>query len=97
MAAKELAANNAAASRETGIYLLLTRKFNSLLTGYDVQMSCLTRKLQQKLTRYVQKNSSRFSSNDPQCIREELVNKGVCPSDVTTDQLNIILKEVKNS
>jgi hypothetical protein len=60
-------------------------------------MSCLTRKLQQKLTRYIMKNNSRFSSNDPECIREELVSKGVCPSDVTTDQLRIILKEAKNS
>lgn len=60
-------------------------------------MSCLTRKLQQKLTRYMQKNTARFSSDDPECIREELVNKGMCPSDVTTDQLRIILKEVKNN
>ncbi|MFT4807384.1 MAG: hypothetical protein ACI9LX_000703 [Paraglaciecola sp.] len=60
-------------------------------------MSCLTRKLQQKLTRYVQKNSFRFSSNDPKFIRDELVNKGVCPSDVTTDQLWIILKEANIS
>lgn len=56
-------------------------------------MSCLTRKLQQKLTRYVQKNSANFSSTDPECIREELVNKGVCPSDVTTDQLKLIIRE----
>ena len=60
-------------------------------------MSCLTRKLQQKLTRYVQKNSTRFLSQDPDCIREELVNKGLCPSDVTTDQLSIILEQAKNS
>jgi hypothetical protein len=60
-------------------------------------MSCLTRKLQQKLTRYVQKSSSGFSTNDPECIREEWVDKGVCPSDVTTGQMRIILKEVKNS
>lgn len=60
-------------------------------------MSCLTRKLQQQLTRYVQKNSSHFLTNDPECMRKELVNKGVCPSDVTTDQLWIILKEVNNS
>jgi hypothetical protein len=53
--------------------------------------------MQQKLTRYVQKNTSHFSSNDPECIREELVNKGMCPSDVTTDQLWIILKEAKNN
>jgi hypothetical protein len=60
-------------------------------------MSCLTRKLQQKITRYIQKNSSRFYSNAPEVIREELVDKGVCPSDVTTDQIFIILKEAKNS
>lgn len=56
-------------------------------------MSCLTRKLQQKLTRYVQKNNQSFSSTDPECIREELVNKGVCPSDVTTDQVKVILHD----
>ncbi|MEO9943691.1 MAG: hypothetical protein ABJH28_16785 [Paraglaciecola sp.] len=55
-------------------------------------MSCLTRKMQQQLTRYVQKNSADFSSTDPACIREDLVNKGVCPSAVTTDQLRVILK-----
>ena len=60
-------------------------------------MSCLTRKLQQKLTRYVQKNSARFSSNDPEVIREELVNKGVCPSDVTTDQVKVIITEAANN
>jgi hypothetical protein len=60
-------------------------------------MSCLTRKLQQKITRYVLKNSSHFYSDDPEYIREKLVNLGVCPSDVTTDQLGLILKEAKNS
>jgi hypothetical protein len=60
-------------------------------------MSCLTRKLQQKIIRYVQKNSLHFSSNEPRCIREELISKGVCPSDVTDDQLWIILKQAKNS
>jgi hypothetical protein len=43
----------------------------------------------------VQKNSSHFSSNDPECIPDKLVNKGVCPFDVTTDQLKIILKDAK--
>ena len=60
-------------------------------------MSCLTRKLQQKITRYIQKNRSRFYSNTPEIIREELVDKGECPSDVTTDQIHIILKESKSS
>lgn len=65
--------------------------------GSEVLMSCLTRKLQQKLTRYVQNNSDNFSSNDPECIREELVNKGICPSDVTTDQMKVIIQEAANS
>jgi hypothetical protein len=60
-------------------------------------MSCLTRKLQQKITRYIQKNISRFDSNAPEVIREELVDKGVCPSDVTTDQISIIVREAKSS
>ncbi|WP_158972800.1 hypothetical protein [Paraglaciecola sp. L3A3] len=58
-------------------------------------MSCLTRKLQQKLARYVQRNSDSFNSQDPELIREELVNKGICPSDVTTDQLILIMKEAE--
>lgn len=49
--------------------------------------------MQQQLTRYVQKNSADFSSTDPACIREDLVNKGVCPSAVTTDQLRVILNQ----
>jgi hypothetical protein len=54
-------------------------------------------KITAKLTRYVQKNSSGFSTNDPEFIREELVNRGVCPSDVTTDQCRVILKKARNS
>ena len=57
-------------------------------------MSCLTRKLQHKLTRYLQRNSASLSANDPECLRHELVNKGICPSDVTTDQLRVILQQV---
>ncbi|MGS2720988.1 hypothetical protein [Paraglaciecola aestuariivivens] len=56
-------------------------------------MSCLTRKMQQKLTRYLQKNSAQFSTHDPEIVRETLVNKGICPSDVTTDQVRVILNQ----
>ncbi len=60
-------------------------------------MSCLTRKMQQKLTRYLQKNSAKLSSNDPENVREMLVNKGICPSDVTTDQVRVILHDANVS
>lgn len=57
-------------------------------------MSCLTRKLQQNLTRYLKRHSNVFAARDPESIRDELVNKGICPSDVTTDQVRLMLKSV---
>ncbi|MFT2092895.1 hypothetical protein [Paraglaciecola sp. 2405UD69-4] len=60
-------------------------------------MSCLTRKMQQKLTKYVQKNAVHFRSDDPDYIRKELVSKGVCPSAVTTDQVTVIINEASRS
>jgi hypothetical protein len=59
-------------------------------------MSCLTRKLQQKLTRYLQRSTS-LSGNDPESIRDELVKKGLCPSDVTADQIRVILQQVSST
>lgn len=55
-------------------------------------MSCLTRKLQQNLTKYLKRNNAIFASKDAEIIRSELVSKGICPSDVTTDQLKLVLK-----
>jgi len=66
------------------------------ITDEDLQMSCLTRKLQQKLTRYLQRNSASLAANSPACIRDELVKKGLCPSDVTPDQVRLILQEVSS-
>jgi hypothetical protein len=60
-------------------------------------MSCLTRKLQQKLTRYLQLNRISFVANDPERIRDELVNKGLCPSDVTSDQFRAILQQAAST
>jgi hypothetical protein len=60
-------------------------------------MSCLTRKLQQKLTRYLQRNGTSLSGNDPESIRDELVKKGLCPSDVTADQIRVILQQVSST
>lgn len=59
-------------------------------------MSCLTRSMQNQLCRYIQKNSAEFSGDDPEGIRIALVSKGVCPSDVTTDQVSVILKQIEN-
>ncbi|GAC31184.1 hypothetical protein [Paraglaciecola polaris] len=60
-------------------------------------MSCLTRKLQQQLTRYIQRNSNALAADDAEQIRNALVSKGVCPSDVTTDQVKVILQGVRSS
>jgi hypothetical protein len=57
-------------------------------------MSCLTRKLQQNLIRYFKRNSQVFATQAPESVREELVSKGICPSDVTTDQVRMMLKNV---
>ena len=57
-------------------------------------MSCLTRKLQQQLARYIKRNNSDFNVTDPEGIRIQLVSKGVCPSDVTEDQVRLILQQI---
>lgn len=55
-------------------------------------MSCLTRKLQQNITRYLKRHSSLIADGAPEKIRGELVSKGLCPSDVTTDQVRLMVK-----
>lgn len=59
-------------------------------------MSCLTRKLQQNLARYIKRNSDMVSDKEPQAVRSELVSRGVCPSDVTEDQLKEIMRQASN-
>ena len=59
-------------------------------------MSCLTRNMQNQLSRYLQKNSAEFARCDPEGIRVALVSKGVCPSDVTADQVSVILKQLES-
>ena len=54
-------------------------------------MSCLTRQLQQRLTRYLRQHNEMTDGKQPEDIREELVLKGLCPSDVTADQVSAIL------
>ncbi len=59
-------------------------------------MSCLTRKLQQNLTKYLKRHSDLVANDDPEMIRGELVNKGLCPSHVTTEQVKMMLRQVAN-
>jgi hypothetical protein len=58
-------------------------------------MSCLTRQLQQRLTRYLRQHHEMLNGKQPEDIRNELVLKGLCPSDVTTDQVNVILRSAQ--
>lgn len=59
-------------------------------------MACLTRNLQKALSRYIQVNIQKPQSMPPAELREMLVNKGICPSDVTSDQMAVILKSINN-
>ncbi len=60
-------------------------------------MSCLTRQLQQNLRRYIVLHVNLTNTKSTEIIHKELVERGVCPSDVTPDQLSIILKSVRLS
>lgn len=55
-------------------------------------MSCLTRQLQQKLARYIQKKLIVDAPCDPSVVRAELINRGVCPCSVTEGQVRQILE-----
>ncbi|UAA39228.1 hypothetical protein KIH87_02365 [Paraneptunicella aestuarii] len=57
-------------------------------------MACLTRNLQKQLRRYIEVNFNRSWRTRPEKLRTELVNKGVCPSDVTVDQMTMIVKSI---
>lgn len=57
-------------------------------------MACLTRNLQKALSRYIQVNIQKPLRMSPEQLREMLVDKGICPSDVTTDQMAVILKSI---
>ncbi len=57
-------------------------------------MSCLTRQLQQNLRRYLVSHKNVADIKSPKIVHKELVERGVCPSDVTPDQVSMILKSV---
>jgi hypothetical protein len=58
-------------------------------------MSCLTRQMQQRLTHYLRQHNEMTNGKQAEDIRNELVLKGLCPSDVTADQVNVILRSAQ--
>jgi hypothetical protein len=64
------------------------------MTLEGVNMSCLTRQLQQNLRHYLKSHKNMADAKAPEIVRKELVELGVCPSDVTSDQVSMILKSV---
>lgn len=60
-------------------------------------MSCLTRKLQQNLTRYLKKRGDVNSDTSIERVKHELVSMGICPSHITDDQMREIIRGAGNS
>lgn len=60
-------------------------------------MSCLTRSLQKQLSQYIKKHVSRPWRQKPASLRDDLVHKGICPSDVTYDQFALIVESLSNN
>ena len=57
-------------------------------------MSCLAHQLQQSLRRYLKSHKDIVDTKAPETVRDELVELGLCPSDVTPDQVSIILESI---
>lgn len=58
-------------------------------------MSCLTRDMQKKLAKYIKRNVKAPAEFAPAEIHANLVQKGICPSDVTVDQLTVIMEDMR--
>ncbi|MFT6897992.1 MAG: hypothetical protein ACJA13_002407 [Paraglaciecola sp.] len=58
-------------------------------------MSCLTRKLQHKLTRYLQQHIEMINGKKPENVRGELMSRGLCPSDVTIEQVRAMIRSAQ--
>jgi len=57
-------------------------------------MSCLTRKLQHRLSNHLVKqfDSDTLLKTPPYLLREKLISEGICPSDVTLEQVKMIIE-----
>jgi hypothetical protein len=60
-------------------------------------MSCLTRKLQHKLTRYLQQHNEIVDGENPENVRGELMSGGLCPTDVNIEQVKAIICRAQDS
>ena len=58
-------------------------------------MSCLTRKLQYKLTRYLQQHNEIIAGERPEHVRGELISRGLCPADVTIEQVRDMIRNAQ--
>ena len=58
-------------------------------------MSCLTRDMQKKLVKYIKRNVKALAQVAPAEIHANLVQKGIYPSDVTVDQLTVIMEDLQ--
>ena len=58
-------------------------------------MSCLTRDMEKKLVKYIKRNIKAPAQVAPAEIHANLVQKGICPSDVTVDQLTVIMEDLQ--
>ncbi|GAA0855181.1 hypothetical protein [Aliiglaciecola litoralis] len=60
-------------------------------------MSCLTRKLQQKLTQFLKKRHDLVEDKSVENVKNELIGLGICPSHITDDQMREILRNANQS
>lgn len=60
-------------------------------------MSCLTRDMQKQLLKYIKRNVKSPADSAPADIHAKLVRQGVCPSDVTVDQLAVIMEDLQSA
>ncbi|BDX04976.1 hypothetical protein [Planctobacterium marinum] len=51
--------------------------------------------MQKQLGKYIKRNAQEDWQNHPDKVHSELVSKGLCPSDVTVDQLAVIIRDVQ--
>ncbi|MFQ3199000.1 MAG: hypothetical protein ACI8R9_002608 [Paraglaciecola sp.] len=58
-------------------------------------MSCLTRKLQHKLTRYLQQHIEIINGEKAEDVRGKLMSRGLCPSDVTIEQVRAMIRSAQ--
>lgn len=60
-------------------------------------MSCLTREMQKKLTKYIKRNIKAPSQRAAAEVHASMVEKGVCPSDVTVDQVAVMIEGLQEA